>query len=252
MREEGKRELPRPTRAGVRTKTLMLIPARLALALSDAGWRVRQDVIWHKPNPMPESVRDRCTKAHEYLYLFSKQEIYQWDWHAMQEPASTKTHPRLAKGKLVPAGWDTGPGNHKALDGNYAKKARRHTPAGPKTHSNEWNSRNNSSMATAMSLAVLEKRNRRSVWTIPVAPFKGAHFATFPPALIEPCILASTKPGDLILDPFGGAGTTGLVADKHGRNALLIELRKDYAEMAYHRLTDAGEPLLRPITIRRA
>ncbi len=249
-RDPGKRELPRPRRSGVRNKEMLMIPARLALALQADGWRLRQDIIWHKPNPMPESVRDRFTKAHEHLYLFSKQEMYRWDREAAKEPASSKTHARIAIGKLVPAGWDRGGGNHKSLDGNYAKKAARTNGATPKAALEEPGSRQNPSFAKATSLAVLEKRNRRSVWTIPVAPFKGAHFATFPSALIRTPILVSTRPGDTILDPFAGACTTGLVCDELGRNAILIELKPEYAEIGYHRCVDAGEPMFKPISLR--
>ena len=169
----------------------------------EPGWYLRSDVIWHKPNPMPESVTDRPTKAHEYLFLLAKSERYFYDADAIAEPYANGPDwigraPTLA----LKENDDRGDGGGRATTGN---------PLG---------------------------RNRRSVWTVATQPFKGAHFATFPPALIEPCILAGSKRGDTVLDPFGGAGTTGLVADRLGRNAVLCELNPAYAEMARRRITD--------------
>lgn len=168
----------------------------------EPGWCLRQDLIWHKLNPMPESVTDRCTKAHEYIFLLSKRPRYYFDAEAIAEPLTCEPH---------------APGNAK-LDA----------------------SRNDhDQMAKVWGLS--GKRNRRSVWTVATQPFSGAHFATFPPDLIEPCILAGCPVGGTVLDPFFGAGTTGLVADRHGRNAIGIELNPEYAAMARERLHgDAG------------
>jgi DNA modification methylase len=189
---------------GLKEKDLIGIPWRVAFALQADGWYLRQDIIWHKPNPMPESVRDRCTKAHEYIFLLSKSPRYYFDAAAMEEPASGRP-----------------PGNIKPTKGgrNYAAGAAEHRTA-----------------ANLHNIGARETRNRRSVWTVTTKPFKGAHFATFPPELIEPCVLAGCRPGGLVLDPFGGAGTTGLVAQQHGRRALLLELNPDYARMAQERL----------------
>lgn len=230
---------------GLKPKDIIGQPWRLAFALQAAGWVLRQDIIWNKPNPMPESVTDRCTKAHEYLFLLTKQARYFWDEKAMEEPCSPATHARMAqdvanqngsarayggtkrmktvvKGSpkveqpvRVPSGWDTGPGAHAGLVGNYRVK-------------------NNESFDRAMAI-MPTTRNRRSVWTIPTQGFKGAHFATFPEALVRPCILAGCPVGGTVLDPFGGSGTVGKVALECGRKAILIELNPKYAALAVER-----------------
>ena len=175
-------------------KDLIGIPWMLAFALRADGWYLRQDIIWHKSNPMPESVRDRCTKAHEYIFLLSKSERYYFDSEAMKEPAVTNDTRR-------PYG---SPGAN-MLDkrGAQGKGEQRTNTDGT-------------------------LRNRRSVWTIPTRPYKGAHFATFPPALIEPCILAGSKPADIVLDPFMGSGTTAQVAQQLGRQYIGCELNEQY------------------------
>jgi len=180
---DGVREMT--TRAvtpdGLKPKDLIGIPWRVAFALQADGWYLRQDIIWHKPNPMPESMRDRCTKAHEYIFLLSKSERYYFDSEAMQEPTNTPN----------------------------------------------------------------QTRNRRSVWTVATHPFKGAHFATFPPNLIEPCLLAGSRPSSVVLDPFGGSGTTAVVALNQGRSVVSIELNPAYTEISRQRLLSAGyAPLL--------
>jgi DNA modification methylase len=201
---------------GLKHKDLCGIPWRVAFALQADGWYLRQDIIWSKPNPMPENVRDRCTKAHEYIFLLSKNERYYYDADAIAEPANWRAK--------MPDGWDTGPGAH----GSFHRNGR------------EPGANIGASGAT---------RNKRSVWEVATAPFSEAHFATFPPALIEPCILAGCANDGTVLDPFGGAGTTGLVADRLGRNAILIELNPKYAAMAERRIIDdcplfAAEPML--------
>lgn len=167
---------------GIKEKDLIGIPWLLAFALRADGWYLRQDIIWHKPNPMPESVKDRCTKAHEYVFLLSKSDKYFFDSEAMREPA---TH----AGKRVSLGA-------KSMSKGQAKGA------GVAASGN----------GTAEFYDVPEFRNRRSVWTVATKPYSGAHFAVFPPALIEPCILAGSRPGDVVLDPFMGSGTTAEVA----------------------------------------
>jgi DNA modification methylase len=227
---------------GLKPKDLMGLPWRLAFALQADGWWLRQDIIWHKPNPMPESVTDRCTKAHEYIFLLSKSERYYFDADAIAEDASPNTHARTGKIKM-PDGWDTGAGGHGSFhrDGREKGKTREKPPGvTPKSASNDSDVRAKESWH-ASTTEVLDKRNKRSVWTVPSSPFPDAHFATFPPDLIEPMILAGCPKGGTVLDPFGGAGTTGLVADRLGRNAILIELNPEYATMAERRIRgDAG------------
>ena len=171
-----------PAAGGVKPKDLFGIPWRVALALQADGWYLRSDIIWHKPNPMPESVEDRPTKAHEYLFLFSKSERYYYDADAIREPDSSQDHPRNVLDLREPSGGLMSP--HRGLrsaDGRVGMG-----------------------------------RNRRSVWTVATRPFSGAHFAVFPPALIEPCILAGCPPGGTVLDPFMGSGTTAQVATNLG------------------------------------
>lgn len=192
----------RPSVDGLKPKDLIGIPWMLAFALRADGWFLRQDIIWHKPNPMPESVRDRCTKAHEYLFLLSKSERYYFDSEAMKEPADPKNH-RDSRGI-------------------------RRTAPGSTDHSGFKGGRH------------YETRNRRSVWTVATRPYKGAHFATFPPALIEPCCLAGSRPGDIVLDPFMGSGTTAQVALQLGRQYLGCELNPGYGPLIQKRLEGAN------------
>ncbi|WP_372513666.1 DNA-methyltransferase [Serratia fonticola] len=193
---------------GMKHKDLIGIPWMLAFALRADGWYLRQDIIWHKPNPMPESVRDRCTKAHEYVFLLSKRPKYYFDHEAIKEPVTGNSHPR---GKGVT----------------------------PKSQANAFGNRNNASFSAAVS-GLVELRNRRTVWSVPTRPFKGAHFATFPPALVEPCILAGCPRGGAVIDPFGGSGTSAGVAVAHGRKAVLCELNPAYAAMVPGRVHDVA------------
>lgn len=189
------------TRCGLRPKNLVGIPWRVALALQEDGWYLRQDIIWQKPNPMPESVRDRCTKAHEYIFLFAKSERYYFDAEAIKEPAI---------------------GNP---SGNAMRKCRptqQSVQRGNQCGSIPWEGG--------------ETRHRRSVWTVTTKPFPGAHFATFPPGLIRPCILAGCPAGGTVLDPFAGAGTTLMVAEQMGRNSTGIELNPEYGKIIRKRL----------------
>jgi len=165
----------------------MLIPHRVAIALQEDGWWVRQDIVWHKPNPMPESVRDRCTKAHEYVFMLTKSKKYFYDSEAIKEPLAN------TKSKNMESG-DT---------------------------------------------ENIPKKNKRSVWSVPPKSFKGAHFATFPPKLIEPCILAGCREGGVVLDPFVGSGTTCVVAQEHGRHFIGIDLNKEYLALANDRITNS-------------
>jgi DNA modification methylase len=222
--------------AGYKQKDLVGAPWMVAFALRADGWYLRQDIIWSKPNPMPESVRDRCTKAHEYLFLLSKSERYHYDQDAIAEAAAYSglanqdesgfKDPRRFNGKHQEGYNSSGAIRSKDMDGGAR-------PPTSRPHSlSAFEAANGREYAT---------RNKRSVWEIPTAPYSEAHFATFPPALIEPCILAGCPKGGTVLDPFGGAGTTGLVADRLGRDAILIELNPEYAALAERRIRgDAG------------
>lgn len=205
----------------IKHKDLIGIPWRVAFALQADGWYLRQDIIWHKPNPMPESVRDRCTKAHEYIFLLSKSERYFFDRMAISEPAVyAEQHAKKA------TSW-----------GHKKEKA------GVKGNIQQYRQVGIENNKTCLDGGM---KNKRSVWTVTTKPFKGAHFATFPPDLIEPCILAGCPKDGVVLDPFGGAGTTGLVAKKHGRRAILIELNPAYADLARSRIaaTQAQQGLI--------
>lgn len=212
-----------PDPDGIKPKDLIGIPWLLAFALRADGWYLRQDIIWHKPNPMPESVRDRCTKAHEYVFLLSKSERYFIDPEGMTEPA--------VKG-AAGSEFHTG-------------KTGAHQMGRASTKPRKQNSTNDSFVPGATAHGGLhregderepETRNRRSVWTVATRPYKGAHFATFPPALIEPCILAGSRPGDVVLDPFMGSGTTAAVALQHGRQYLGCELNLEYRSLQTERV----------------
>ena len=186
---------------GVKPKDLLGIPWLLAFALRADGWFLRSDIIWAKPNPMPESVRDRPTSAHEHVFLLSKRDRYFYDAGAIREENSNPDLTECVKR------WTERPGN------------------------GEWPAGTGGRMGS-----VQNGRNARNVWTIATQPYSGAHFATMPPDLAERCIKAGTKPGDTVLDPFGGAGTTGLVADRLNRNAILIELNPEYRGLAAERI----------------
>jgi DNA modification methylase len=192
--------------SGLKPKDLVGIPWRVAFALQADGWYLRSDIIWAKPNPMPESVTDRPTKAHEYLFLLSKRERYYYDAEAIREPDG---------------GSPSGNGFVGRQGGSERYGAALASMGSPGTRE-EW--------------LPGSGRNRRTVWTIPTQPFPGAHFAVMPPALVEPCVLAGAPEDRLVLDPFAGAGTVGVVCRKHRRRFLGIELNPDYARMARGRL----------------
>jgi DNA modification methylase len=226
----------RPFAPGLKPKDLIGIPWRAAFALQADGWYLRQDIIWAKPNPMPESVRDRCTKAHEYLFLLSKGPRYHFDADAIAEAGSANSHggaPNEGGAKQDAIGQQRG--------GRLGVPARKNSFARPTKDSGGVTGQKPQFRADRDPVAYEGTRNKRSVWTVATQPFKEAHFATYPPELIEPCILAGCPAGGTVLDPFGGAGTTGLVADRLQRNAVLIELNPAYAEIARKRLEgDAG------------
>lgn len=218
----------------LKPKDLCMIPNRLAIALQDDGWWVRSEIIWHKPNPMPESITDRPASAHEKVWLLSRSQKYWYDADAVLQPVTGNTHMRVSQNVAAQIGSERANGGRKT-NGNMKAVIR-----APKTTAPGQGIKNNQSFNEATCLPVLE-RNLRNVWTIPTAGFSEAHFATFPPDLIEPCIKAGCPKGGTVLDPFGGAGTTGMVADRLGRHAILLELNPQYAEMARRRIEqDAG------------
>jgi DNA modification methylase len=201
---------------GLKPKDLCMIPNRLAIALQDEGWWVRSEIIWAKPNPMPESVTDRPTSAHEKIWLLTKSERYFYDAAAIREEFADERQGN--------------PGAYLRTTSRAKGCIRERQDSGLLNGGGGW-----------ASGAERGGRNARNVWTIPSQPFKGSHFATFPPALVERCIKAGCPAGGSVLDPFGGAGTTGLVADRLGRHATLIELNPEYADMTKRRIDgDAG------------
>ncbi len=216
---------------GCKPKDLIGIPWLLAFALRADGWYLRQDIIWHKPNPMPESVQDRCTKAHEYIFLMSKSQKYYFDNEAIAEPLAASSVARLAQPTLAQqAGSDRVPGK---TNGNM--KA-----VGPRFGGNKYGDDDSKESRTKSGNERVQnetgRRNKRSVWTVTTKPYKGAHFATFPPDLIEPCILAGAPAGGVVLDPFMGSGTTAAVAIAHGRNYLGCELNPAYKDLQDERI----------------
>jgi DNA modification methylase len=224
---------------GLKPKDLIGQPWRLAFALQDAGWYLRQDIIWHKPNPMPESVQDRCTKAHEYLFLLSKSERYHYDAEAIKGPASfgpTPTGVGFGRGFDSPERIEKRgrrvPGNksHKGATAYESGAEEHRTKAGLVDYAERV--RDDESLALT--------RNKRSVWTVATQPYAAAHFATFPEALVEPCVLAGSRVGDVVFDPFFGSGTTGQVASRLGRRFLGCELNPDYEALQKDRLRQPG------------
>ena len=192
-------------KAGLKHKDLVGIPWRFAFAMQARGWYLRSDIIWHKPNPMPESVTDRPTKSHEYIFLMTKSPRYYYDHEAIKEDAIWAEEKRAGKGRL-----------------HYDGKRQGEKGTGQENF-----------------VSIVDKKNKRSVWQVNVKGYKEAHFATYPTELIEPCILAGSKEGDTVLDPFSGSGTTGEVALKHGRNYIGLELNPEYAAISEKRITDA-------------
>lgn len=250
---------------GLKPKDMVGIPWMVAFALRAAGWYLRQDIIWHKPNPMPESANDRCTKSHEYIFLLSKSSSYYYDSYAIATPYKDKTYTtfgieskgngdgsgliqsenwansikeRKPKVWKTPDGWDTGEGAHGSVHRKgrekgltaREKEALKDNVNGRSLvgHSGNYDANGN--------LIGSGKANKRSVWTVATAPFKEAHFATFPEELITPCILAGCLKGGIVLDPFMGAGTTALVAKSNDRNFIGLELNPEYIQIAEDRL----------------
>ncbi len=220
--------LSKTTSPECKPKDLIGIPWMLAFALRNDGWYLRQDIIWAKPNPMPESVRDRCTKSHEYIFLLSKSARYYYDAEAIAEPCATSSMARYSQDLEHQAGSERVQGktngNVKAALPRYGgKKYTAHPEMFCRTKSgNAYDFR--------------PKRNKRDVWTVSTKPFKGAHFATFPDTLITPCVLAGSKEGGVVLDVFCGSGTTLMVANRYGRNGIGIELNDAYEQLIKDRI----------------
>jgi len=211
----------KPLQKGYKEKDLIGIPWLVAFALRADGWYLRQDIIWAKPNPMPESVKDRCTKSHEYIFLLSKSAKYYYDYEAIKEPIKDSSISRLGQDVENQKGSDRVPGKT-----NGKMKAVKF--GGNKAEAD------GTTYITA---------NKKSVWFVTTKPYREAHFATFPPDLIEPCILAGSKEGDIVLDPFNGSGTTGEVSIKHRRNYIGCELNPDYIKLTHKRLAKV-QPVL--------
>jgi DNA modification methylase len=208
LEDGGRNQRPDRLTNGLKEKDLMGVPWRVAMALQADGWHLRQDVIWHKPNPLPESVKDRCTKAHEYLFLLTKQHRYSFDHDAIKEPAiSGYQGSSFIQGKTLEA-------------------------------------QNRQSAVSSKLRQETDSRNKRSVWPVASEPCKEAHYAVMPSALIEPCVLASAPVDGYVLDPFGGAGTTGMVCKRHRRNYTLIELSQENCEISQRRIDSEPWPQL--------
>ena len=213
---------------GYKYKDLIGIPWLLAFALRADGWYLRADIIWHKPNAMPESCKDRPTRAHEYVFLFIKSGRYYYDAEAVKEPA---------------VGF---PGSQNP---NARRRGNTRTFRGGNAYTHDQAKENGADIKRQSHGLVPNesgKRNRRSVWTIATRPYRGAHFATFPEELARPCILAGSRPGDTVLDPFMGSGTTGAVATQEGRDFIGIEINPEYIEMSKQRIRAAKQEGERP------
>jgi DNA modification methylase len=258
---------------GLKPKDLVGMPWRVALALQADGWWLRSEIIWAKPNPMPESIKDRPTKAHEHLFLLSRSDQYYYDGESIREASSPDSHARASRARLSGyeppgqtahmgiagprpgvhkkvSGWNMGDGSHATVDHARAKKSR----DGRKFAGNgvgfghgydevkKPRVKQNASFAEAV-VNLVPDRNARTVWTIPTQPFAGAHFATFPQELVARCILAGSRPGDVIFDPFMGSGTVAQVATDLGRHFIGCELNPDYVELHDMRRTTTGMPI---------
>lgn len=229
---------------GLAPKNLVGLPWRVAFALQDSGWILRRDIVWHKPNPMPESVKDRPTASHEFIFLFSKSGKYFYDHQAVREPA-LGDHPRLADCGFQAPGQAPQTGLRKKSLAKYSFKRK----ASARGEILVPGANNGSHRFDREDVPYCgETRNLRDVWTIAVQPCKGAHFATFPEALAEICVKAGSRPGDLVFDPFMGSGTTAVVAENLGRRWVGVELNPDYIDLQRQRLSEIN-PLLRAVNL---
>lgn len=239
----GRGECYNPTRnakaIGLKHKDLIGIPWMLAFALRADGWYLRQDIIWHKPNPMPESVTDRCTKSHEYIFLLSKSERYYFDAEAIQEEANTQIDSRINNRTEY-----NGMRNGRAGDGQRTFVSLK---TKPRTKNCQYDGQAPNSMHLRREMGLKDEqyvvRNKRDVWSVCVKPNTESHFATYPEMLIRPCVLAGCPENGVVLDPFMGSGTTGIVARKLNRNYIGCELNPEYQRMATRRINEYGENL---------
>lgn len=228
----------RPPCPGIPRGNLLGVPWRVAFALQDDGWFLRSDIIWFKPNCMPESVRNRPARSHEYLFLFSRRyPDYYWDFEAIQEPVAPSTLQRINQAsfqKQMGGEKDPGKGSNRSCRKALENLRNKQDSIGNPTYTG-FNARwaNNPVM----------KRRKRDVWIVPTGAFRGSHFAVYPPELVRPCVLAGSPPGGMVFDPFCGAGTTGLVCVQEGRDFIGSELNPEYADLARDRIRNT-EPLL--------
>lgn len=199
---------------GLKPKDLVGIPWAVAFALRADGWWLRQDIVWAKPNPMPEPVKDRCTRSHEFVFMFSKKKKYYYDNDAIREPIGESMRRSIKNGPRVTEGY------------KHDEETRMGKSSGNHAFSRQESLDN-----------IAKGRNKRDVWFIAAKPYSGAHFAVFPPELVEPCILAGCPAGGIVLDPFGGSGTTAGVAILHGRSSILCELSEDYISLIDDRVS---------------
>lgn len=230
IRGDRKQKTPR----GLKQKDLIGIPWMVAFALRSAGWYLRSDIIWHKPNPMPSSVTDRPTTAHEYLFLLTKSAKYYYDQDAIREPLAESTLKEIERaynGQATKNYKSVGAQNPSDTKRRVIESIKKRASIRPGVDTNGGNQGKG-----GIPIPTGQGANKRSVWRVVPQPYKGAHFATFPEKLVEPCILAGSKPGDMILDPFMGSGTTGVVALRHGRHFTGIELNPEYVTLAKKRM----------------
>lgn len=203
-----------------RNKQLLGVPWRIAFALSELGWKLRSDIIWHKPNAMPSAVTSRPTTDHEYVFLFAKSDKYYYDADAIREPHVTFSDKSKMRGGR----------NHFGKQGGTPEAGK--NSGNSNLHDARWDQAFNP-----------KGRNKRTVWNIPLGKFRGAHFAVFPPQLVETCILAGSAPGDIVFDPFTGSGTTGIIAKRYARQFMGSEISEEYSKMAQDRIDEESEQL---------
>jgi len=219
----------------VKEKDLLMIPNRVAIALQEAGWYIRSEIIWHKPNPMPESVKDRPTSCHEKIWLITKNKKYYYDAEAIKEPITDTTAIRLLQKNIDNQEGSSRANGGMKSNGNMKAMGRKKFDKNMGGSGTSFVDHSGYKKADGTYM-INPTRNKRNVWTVTTKPFKGSHFATFPKDLIEPCIKAGCPENGIVLDPFGGAGTTGIVSALNNRNAILIELNPEYIKIAEDRI----------------
>jgi len=224
-----------PVQNDIKEKDLLMIPNRVAIALQEAGWYIRSEIIWHKPNPMPESVKDRPTSCHEKIWLITKNKKYYYDAEAIKEPITDTTAIRLLQKNIDNQEGSSRANGGMKSNGNMKAMGRKKFDKNMGGSGTSFVDHSGYKKADGTYM-INPTRNKRNVWTVTTKPFKGSHFATFPKDLIEPCIKAGCPENGIVLDPFGGAGTTGIVSALNNRNAILIELNPEYIKIAEDRI----------------